>query len=401
MSASIRRFLFWALPVAVLVLALVYAFRPQPIDVDLWRVQEGPLVVGTTAEGETRIRDVFVLSAPVQGRAKRIELREGDRVVAGVTIVAEIEPSDPVFLDMRTEAEHRAAVRTARAAIALAEAERLQAEAELDFAKAELDRAERLRAREAVSTRAAEDAQRTYLTRKARLATAMATIDMRKAELTAAEARLMRPQDVSDLGDGCPCIGVTAPVSGRVLRVLHESEGVVRAGEPLIEIGNPQDLEIIIDFISADAVRIVAGQRAIVADWGGDEPLNGTVERVEPFGFTKVSALGIEEQRVNAIIALTDPPERWVRLGHGFQVEATVVLWESDTALIAPVSALFREGERWAVFAVADDVAHLRPVTIGQSNGIHAQIVDGLQSGEAIVRYPNERIINGANVRGH
>lgn len=399
MTARLRRLVFWAIPLVALVLALAFALRPRAVDVDLVQVARGPLVETVAEEGETRIKDIFVLNAPIRGRALRIESKVGDAVAAHETVVAEIEPLDPEFLDLRSAAEARAAVETARAGLTLAGAELAQARAELDFATAEVERMRTLYSSHTVSIRALEDAERGYRTRGAAVETAEASVAMRKSELTAAQVRLLGP-DQTRAGRGtCPCIPIHAPVDGEVLRVLHESEGVVEAGQALVEIGNPRALEIVVDFLSTDAVRIDAGDRVIIDDWGGEGALGGVVSRVEPFGFTKVSALGIDEQRVNVVIDFTDPPERWRRLGHGFRVEARVVLWEDGAALKVPLTALFRHDGGWAVFAEAGGQAALRPVVISHRTDLEAQILSGLAEGEVVVRYPNDSIAPGTRLR--
>jgi len=399
MTAHLRRLVFWGIPVLALVLALAFAFRPQPIDVDLTPVVRGPLVATVAEEGETRIKDIFVLSAPIRGRALRIEIEEGDEVLARETVIAEIEPIDPSFLDVRSEAEARAAVSTAEAALALARAGLAEAHAELDFVAADVERMRTLRASNTISARALDEAERSFKTREAAVATAQAGLAMRQSELAGAKIRLLDPREARTRAGNCPCIPIHAPVSGRVLRVLHESEGVVEAGEALVEIGNPGELEIVVDFLSSDAVRIEKGQRVIIEEWGGDAALQGRVARVEPYGFTKVSALGIEEQRVNVVIDFTDPPTRWSRLGHGFQVEVRVVLWEDGAALKVPLTALFRNGDGWAVFTVDDGRARLRQVAIRHKTDLEAEIVSGLSETDVVIRYPNDHVESGSALR--
>jgi HlyD family secretion protein len=393
-----RRLALWGTLGALLVAGLVFAFRPQPVPVDLHTIARGHLVVSVDEEGETRVRDVFELSAPVSGRARRIEVEAGDVVVAGETVVTEIEPIDPTLLDARTEIEGEAAIRAAQAARDLARAEVERAEAELDFARSELERQQRLVERGVVSERDLDAAQREFRTRRAALDTARAALQERIFELDRARARLVSPLEAEDPHGHCECIPIRAPVSGRVLRVLRESEGVVAAGEPLVEIGDPRDLEVVVDLLSADAVKVEEGQRVILEEWGGGEPLEGRVRRVEPFGFTKISALGIEEQRVNVIVDLTAPEERWRRLGHGYRVEARIVLFEADDVLVLPLSALFRHGDGWAVFVVEDGVAHLRPVERGRHTGLEAEIVSGLEEGETVVLYPSDRVADATRV---
>lgn len=399
MTAHFRRFAFWGIPVLALVLVLAFAFWPRPVDVDLAPVVRGPLVAAVAEEGETRIKDVFVLSAPIRGRALRIEIEEGDEVLANETVVAEIEPIDPAFLDVRSEAEARAAVTTAEAALALATARLAEMRAELDFASADVERMRTLRASNTISARALDEAERSFKTREAAVATAQAGLSMRQSELAGAKIRLLDPIEARDRDGTCPCIPIHAPVSGRVLRVLQESAGVVDAGQPLVEIGNPGELEVVVDFLSFDAVRIEPGQRVIIEEWGGDVTLQGRVTKVEPYGFTKISALGIEEQRVNVVIGFTDPPELWNRLGHGFQVEVRVVLWEADAVLKLPLTALFRDGGGWAVFAVVEGRAALQPVVIGHEANFEAEILSGVAEGDIVVRYPNTHVMEGSKVR--
>lgn len=399
MTPRTNRLLFWAVPLALLVAGLVLAFRPVPEDVDLAIVTEGPLVVTLAETGQSRIRDVFVVSAPVRGRVLRAKVHEGDAVIAGRTVLTEIEPVDPDFLDPRSEAEARRSVAAAEAAVMLAEAQRVQAGADLRYAEAELVRARGLHERGVVAASALDEAERLFGTREAAVRAADALIAMRRAELTVAEARLMRPDAESLWPGGCPCLPIRAPVSGKVLRVLKQSEGVVTPGEPLVEIGDPRDLEIIADYPSADAVAIAPGQRVIISRWGGDADLAGRVSRVEPYGTTKVSALGIEEQRVNVVITLTDPPEAWARLGHGFEVETRVVIADEAAAVKVPLTALFRDDGHWVVFVVEGGRAALREVEPGPRAEMEVAIRSGLMPGEAVIRYPHDGIAPGDRVQ--
>jgi len=398
MTLRQRRVALW-IALGVLVAAgLAYAFAPRPVPVDLVTVERGPLTVTLDEEGETRVRDVFVLSAPVAGRARRIEVEVGDLVTGGESVVTEIEPIDPSLLDVRSEREARAAVQAAVAARELAEAELDRARAELDFARSERARQQGLAARGIASQRERDTAERAFRTARAALETARAAVQARSFEVDRARARLVTPGEVAAAAGECACIGVRAPVSGVVLRVLHESEGVVAAGEPLVEIGDPSDLEVLAELLSPDAVRVRAGMPVWIEQWGGAERLVGRVRRVEPYGFTKVSALGIEEQRVNVLIDLVDPAEQWLRLGHGYRVEARIVLWQADDVVKAPLSALFREGDGWAVFAQEDGRARLRPVSRGRHDGLEAEIREGLAPGDVIVRYPSERVGDGTRI---
>ena len=399
MTVAQRRGLFWGLLLAALVAALAFAFRPQPVLVDLAEIKRGRLAVTVDEEGETRVRDVFVLGAPVAGRARRIEAEAGDLVKEGLTVLAQIEPIDPAFLDVRSQAQAEAAVKAAEAALALAKAELEKTQAEFKFTVTEIERARTLITKETISEAYLDKVEMAYATGKAAVETAKASLQMRSFELDRARAQLVSPIDTQAQHGMCECVPITAPVSGQVLRVLHESAGVVAAGEPLLEIGDPADLEIVADLLSADAVTVEPGQSVVIEEWGGPEPLNGRVRRVEPYGFTKVSALGIEEQRVNVMIDLTDPPARWARLGHGYRVEVRILLWEGEDVLKLPTSALFRVGDSWAVFAEVDGRARQRRVEVGRQNGLEAEVIDGLAAGEGVVLHPSDRVFDGVRIK--
>jgi HlyD family secretion protein len=397
-TVTTRRLTLWSILGLALLAALTYSFMPQPVPADLVEARHGTLLITLDDEGETRVRDIYVLSAPVAGRALRIEAEAGDRVVAGETVVAEIEPIDPAFLDPRSEAQAQADINAAESARDLALARVDSARAELEFAESELQRARRLVSDKLISEHALDEAERSFKTRKAELATARAALQVSSFELERARAQLVSPAETLERRERCECIPIRAPVTGRILRVLHESEGVVAAGEPLVEIGNPGDLEIVTDLLSTDAVRAAAGQRVIIERWGGDQPLEGRVRRVEPFGFTKVSALGIEEQRVNVIIDITSPPEQWARLGHGYQLETRIVLSERGDALKLPLTALFRDGARWAVYVEESGRARLRHVEIGERSQLEVSIHKGLQAGEHVIEHPGNRIADGVRI---
>lgn len=398
MTPALKRLMFWAPPALALALVLAWLFRPAAVPVDLVTVDRGPLTVSMSDEGETRVRDMYVVSAPVPGRMRRIDLQAGDAVVADQTLVARIEPSDPSFLDVRSAAEAKAGVDAAAAARTHAAAQVRRVQAELDFARAEYERVRALALSHTVSANDRDAAQRRARTAEAALAEAQAERQMRESEYQVARARLMTPGTARARVADCDCVSVFSPVSGRVLKILNESEGVVGSGTPLVEVGNPELLEVIVDLLSADAVRVEPGQRVVIEAWGGDQPLDGVVQRVEPFGFTKVSALGIEEQRVNVVIDITSPRERWDRLGHGYRVEPRIVLWESPDVLRVPLSALFRQGDKWAVFVARDRRAELRVVAIGQDDGLQAEVRAGLEAGERVVLHPADRVSPGVRL---
>ncbi|MES9941688.1 MAG: HlyD family efflux transporter periplasmic adaptor subunit [Candidatus Thiodiazotropha sp. 6PLUC2] len=395
MSAHWKRITIWGVLSLILVASLIWAFTAKPISVDLLTLEPGELVVTIDEEGETRVRDVFTLSAPISGRAMRIEAEVGDEVVANETLIAEIEPIDSTLLDPRSEAQARADIRAAEANRILADAAVKEARVELDFALSELKRAKSLRNDAVISVRELESAERTYLTRQAAMETAIANRQARQAELDRANAELISPTEPRGNSQDCQCVPIRSPVNGRILKIHHKSEGVVSAGEHLLEIGDPGKLEIVSDLLSSDAVKVEPGQQVFIENWGGDQTLTGKVRRIEPFGFTKISALGIEEQRVNVIIDFTSPKADWMRIAHGYQVDVRIVLSQGENILKLPLTALFRDGNVWAVFVEQNGIAKQRRVTIGRRTGFEAEIIDGLTSGERIIVHPSDKIAEG------
>jgi HlyD family secretion protein len=385
---------------AALVAGLVYAFWPQPVPVDLGDVSRGPLEVTVNEEGETQVKDVYLVSAPLGGRLLRIDNEVGDWVEAGQTVLASIQPADPAFLDIRSQSEKEALVRAAEAARVLAGAEVERARAELNFAQSDFDRADRLYKRGTVSKRAQESAELEVKTRAAALTSAEAALRVKAFELETARASLISPTGPHSEWDGSSqscCVKVRAPVSGRILRVIQESESVILSGAPLLEIGDPRALEIVVDLLSADAVRVEEGASVWIEGWGG-ELLKGRVRRVEPYGFTKVSALGIEEQRVNVLIDFEDPPEAWRRLGHGYRVEVRIVIWSAEDVLRVPIAALFRDGDDWQIFLLSDGVAERRSILLGHYSNLAAEVHDGLREGDQVVLHPSDRVSEGARI---
>ncbi|MGB7737566.1 MAG: HlyD family efflux transporter periplasmic adaptor subunit [Steroidobacteraceae bacterium] len=397
-QASWRRLWFWLPAFIALAGVLAWLFRPQPVAVDLATVARGPLQVSVSDDGETRVRDMFVVSAPLAGHMRRIELEAGDSVVAGETVVARIEPSDPSFLDRRSEAEVRAGIRASEAARVHAAAELRRAQAERDFAITELKRYEGLAASRTISQNDLESARRRARTAEAAVDEAVAGLRVSESELEQAKARLMAPGKSADRRADCDCVTVRSPVSGNVLQVLAESEGIVASGTPLLEIGDPGKLEVVTDLLSTEAVKVRTGQRARIERWGGEDALEGVVRRVEPYGFTKISALGVEEQRVKVVIDITEPAAHWRALGHGYRVEPRIVLWESQDVLKLPLSALFRNGKEWAVFVNRDGRARLQTVAIGHMNGIDAEVLKGVAPGDVVVVHPSDRVSDGARI---
>lgn len=389
---------FKRLGLGIVVLAIIggfyYALRESPTLVDIATVTEGPMHIAIREEGTTRVRDVYTVSAPIAGHLARTVLEEGDEVEAGRTVIASIHPLDPPLIDRRTEAELLAARDAARAAVALAEIELQRAETALRLATSELERALRLYEPRVISESALQKIQNEVEMQRAQVETARATIGVRKAELASAEARLMQPETTGVERQDC-CVNIHAPVDGVVLSVMAKSEQAVSAGAQIAEIGDPNRLEVVVDLLSADAIRVKPGARTSIVDWGGDDALPGVVRRVDPAGFTKVSALGIEEQRVNAII---DLEENGGRLGHGYRVAAELTIWECERCVQVPIGTLFRNGNSWNVFRVEGDRLRRTEVSIGRMNTEVAQVMDGLSPGDVVVMHPSDTVDEGTLV---
>ncbi|MFN3743750.1 MAG: efflux RND transporter periplasmic adaptor subunit [Hyphomicrobiaceae bacterium] len=397
-NINVKRVLL-ALAGLLVALGFVWALWPQPIAVDVAVVSRGPLTVTVDEEGKTRIRQVYAVSAPITGKLQRLALQPGDPVIKGETVVAIIEPTVPPLLDVRTTREQTAQVEAARAFVVLAEAEVRAARTDLQFAESELARAETLQHTQAIAERALEKARIDVDMRKAALARALANLEMRKRELESAEARLLPPDEAyaARVPASC-CVRVLAPESGRILKLIQESEKVVEAGSLLVEIGDPSNIEIVVELLSAEAVRVPEGADALIEAWGGRTPLKARVRRVEPAGFTKVSALGIEEQRVRVILDLVDGARTPERLGHDYRVFVRINVYAADDVVRVPVSALFRRGEKWAVFVVDRGRAQTVEIELGERNATFAEVRKGLQAGARVIVHPSDRVGDGVRV---
>ncbi|WP_417477115.1 efflux RND transporter periplasmic adaptor subunit [Maricaulis sp.] len=390
-----------------LVLGFVYAFWPRPALVDMGIVARSAMVVTIDEEARTRVRDAYIVSAPIAGRLLRVDVEPGDSVTGGETVIARMTPALPSAIDMRTREQARAGVNAAQAGLRVARADLNSAMASQDLADAQLVRTRTLASSGTASPAALEQAEREKRVADAAVDTARAAISMREAELASSRASLIEFNDGASVSSEAPAsldtdaraIPLTAPISGRILQVVQESETTIAAGQPILEIGDiSHDLEVVAELISTDAVRVSAGNRVIIDNWGGDVPLSGTVDRVEPWGFTKFSALGVEEQRVNTIIRFTSPLADRVNLGHGYRVEAQIVVWESEDALTVPSSALFRHEGGWAVFVVTGGKARLTPVDVGRTNGQQAEILAGVAEAAEIILYPGPGLADGTRV---
>jgi HlyD family secretion protein len=379
------------LTIAIVAAIGAAAFWPETMVVDVVTATEGPMQVTIDEEGETRVRERFVISAPVAGRITRIELEPGDAVQRGVTELVRMTPQEAPLLDPRTRTELSAGVEAARAAVGEAQAERGRTAASLARARSALARQKSLDDAGLIARDDLEAAQTAVTTADEAARAAEFAVSRAEYELQLARARLQTP------ASGGANIQITAPIDGAVLKRLHESAAVVAAGEPLLELGDPNQLEIVSDLLSTDAVRVPPRAEVLIDRWGGDHPLQGRVRRVEPSGFMKISALGVEEQRVNVIIDLADAAAARA-LGDGYRVEVRIITWRGERVLKVPVGSLFRRGEGWAVFAVADGVARLQPVDLGERNDTEAQIVGGIATGQTVVLHPPDTLTDGMRV---
>jgi HlyD family secretion protein len=376
--------------------AVVWGFWPGPVPVEGRPVVRAPLRVTVEEEGLTRVKDRFVISAPVAGYLQRIQLEVGDAVTQGQTL-AVLEPLRPEVLDPRSRARAEAQVAAAQAALKSAEEQVISTRAETVYAEAEYRRKQKL-LKDALVSQGELDQART-LARQAAAAQRSAefAVEVARFDLEAAQTALQ--YSISSDGAEAPeTVKLRAPVASRVLAIHHESEGVVVTGEDLLEIGDPAALEVAVDVLSADAVRIHPGGAVQFQRWGGEQPLEGVVRVVEPAGFTKISALGVEEQRVWVIADITSPREQWQQLGDGYRVEAHFILWEEQDVLQIPASALFRHAEGWAVFAIRDGRARRVAVQTGHGNGLATQVISGIEAGDIVIVHPDDRIEDGVRV---
>jgi HlyD family secretion protein len=387
------------LPLLILTAAaslfLLWAFLPRAVPVDTATAVRGPLRVTIEEEGKTRLKDRFVVSAPVTGYADRVELEVGDAVRKGQA-VATVEPLRTDGLDARARAAGEARVAAAEAGLRQANANVREAEATERYATDLLERTTQLAGAGLATRDAAERVESEASRAREARAAAAAAADAARHDVAQAQAALMRGGKGTDPRDA---VAVRSPVAGRVLAVSHESEGVVQAGAPLVTVGDPGRLEVAVDVLSSDAVRIHAGTAVRFERWGGEKELEGTVRRVEPAGFTKVSALGVEEQRVFVIADLTSPRSEWETVGDGYRLEARFIVWEGDGILQLPAGAVFRLGDRSAVYAVEGGRARLRTVEVGKRSAAAVQILSGIAEGERAIVHPGDTVSDGTRVR--
>jgi RND family efflux transporter, MFP subunit len=371
---------------------------PQAQTVDLGTVTRGPMRLAIEDDGRTRVSESYTVSTPVSGRLQRLDIHVGDPVVKGETVVAQMRPALPAVLDARSRAQAEAALAEAQAALSAAEGDYRAAVAMREQADADLSRSQRLALSGTISQSALDRDQITADYAAAQEAAAKAAIAMREAAVASAQSVLQNDAGASN-GKGAETIPLFAPATGTVLQILQENETVLSAGSPIMEIGNISDgLEMVADLLSRDAVRVRVGDPVEITDWGGPDVLEGEVLRVDPAGTTKVSALGVEEQRVGVVIGFTGDPGKRAGLGHGFQVTVQIVVWQAEDALRVPSSALFRRGSGWAAFKVEDGRAREVAVEIGTDNGTVAEVTSGLSEGDQVVLYPVEGLADGSTV---
>jgi HlyD family secretion protein len=383
-----------AATLAAVLAVIVIAMLPGALEVDISSVERGPLEVVLRHEGKTRVCERYTITAPVAGRVERIDMEPGDRVRAGETVVATFTPASPTPLDTRTRRQNEASVEAAEAEVERMEAEVAQAEQERAYSESERKRYERLFDDGIASESRLEEVRTTARGAREALEAARAALRAARFELETARAALI-PPDAASSGE---TFQIRAPVDGVVLQRWQESEATMAQGTRLLEIADTSRLEVVADFLSTDAVQFRPGMRAVIDGWGGEKTLAATVRRVEPYGFMKISALGVEEQRVNVILDFDDPYRAWKALGDGYRVQVGVVVWDDDDVLRVPASALFRDQTHWATYKVVSGDAQLTHVEIGHQSGLYAEVLSGLEAGDRVIEHPSDEVSEDASV---
>lgn len=391
------RWLVWLILASLFVGGLLYSLWPQPVSVETLPVTRGRMQVTINEDGVTRVRERYEVSSPVAGQLMRIELRSCDAIKAGETLLATLRPTDPSLLDAREVAETEALAAAAKAAVERAEARRGQIKVTVDLAEIQVGRARQLRASNSIAQDELDSMEALYRSRQEELRVATFELEIAKFEYEQAQAALGLVQsDSEQVGKN---FEIRSPITGTVLNLFEESARVVTAGTRLIEVGDSNDLEIVVDVLSTDAVKIQPGDLMRLVHWGGSDLMLANVRVVEPAAFTKTSALGVEEQRVNVIADFQgDPTARKGGLGDGYRVEAEIVIWDEENILQVPTAALFRADAEWCVFEVQQGRAVPRVVKIGQRNQAVAQVLEGLDEGAEVVIYPSDMVKEGVAV---
>lgn len=392
-----RRIALWISAAVVLVALVTWALLPAPIAVDVDTVRSGPFAQTVDEQARTRIRDHYAVTAPLNGEVDRITLREGDDVPGGSTI-ARLRPALSALLDSRTELELRRRVEAARAAKEAAEARVARGQVAVAQARLEAERSRKLMESHLVAAAKLETDELTLSMTGQELESAKADAHVAQHDIDIALAALARARE-GGRGGAAAEWPLTAPIAGRVLRVQQKSSGTVSVGTPLIELGDPSNLEVLIELLTTEAPQVAPGAPVQLVNWGGPRPLSGRVRRIEPQGFTKISALGVEEQRVNVLVDIASPRRDWESLGEGYRLEARIQVYQQDKALTVPTGALFRVGERWFVYQVTPERKAQRVgVTIGRRSDRVAEVLDGLHEGDQVIVYPGDAIGDGVHV---
>lgn len=401
-----NKILIYGIVLAAIVFAVLLAMRTDPILVDVEPVHRAGMEVSLSEIGRTRIKQKYIVSAPVAGRLRRIRLREGDKVNSSITTVASIESSDPALLDARTHAQSIARVSVAETAVKRSETQLEQAKIEFQRAEADYQRAQSLKETQAISLQEFDSIQARYYTSRQVIRTAEFDWEISRYELQTARAAVQHSQVVSStdlpIESATPAIenfDLVAPIDGVVLRLFQESSTIVTPGMPIMEIGQPNDLEVVVDFLSTDVVKILPGAQVYIEHWGGDVALPAVVRRIEPSAFEKISALGIEEQRVNVIIEFENGSHQQTPIGDGYRIEARVVIWQDENVLQVPINALFRDQGNWAVFRAINGRAILTPIQIGQRNNQYAEVLSGLSEQDLVIAFPSDQIRDHSPIR--
>lgn len=390
----------WIVVAVALIALLVYGFWPNVVDVDVVIVAQGSLDVTVNDDGETRIREKYIISAPVAGKMLRIQLHAGDRVEQGVTELVRIEPSDPGLLDARTRAEYEARVRAGEASVEQSQTSVNRAKQALELADHDYERAKRLVTSRAISRSEFDSFEHRQHIANADVNSALSAVKVAQFELESAQAALSRFDSI-ETSDAYKSVRLISPINGQVLNVFQEDASVVTPGMPLMEVGAPQDLEIKIDVLSTDAVKLRPGGKVSIEHWGGPNPREAIIRLIEPSAFLKVSALGVEEKRVNVIADFVDAATDRESLGDGFRVEARIVVSSTpEDSLKVAAGALFREGDQWFVYRIGENnTVEQREVQPGQSNGLETEIRSGLSIGDMLVLHPTDKIRDAVKVK--
>jgi len=396
-TSALGKWIFWSVIALLAITVFFFILRPDPVWVDLATVERGPMEVTVLEEGKTRVKDRYQISAPVTGYLHRLPMEVGDPVIPG-ELLTYLAPIPASILDTRSRAEAEARVAAANAMVQSIRQQVAAAQADAEFARQEYQRLQSLEASRFVSSEQLQQARTAAARAQAILRSATFDEEVAVHELAAARTRLQLSSASQNGERPAERVAIRSPVSGAILNIVRKSEGVIHTGEAILEVGDPGALEVVVDVLSFDAIKLKPGLQTRLTGWGGPE-LEAVIKRVEPVGFVDVSALGVEEQRVKVIVDMVSQHERWELLGDGYRVDAEFILWQSEDTLQVPASALFRHEGGHAVFLVNGDVANIQSVDIGASSGLATVVTDGLKAGDRVVRHPGRGLNDGDRVR--